>query len=147
MSAMKLYLISRKFYQKKLTFFAKVFFRLNCFINATSLPYTADIDPSVVFVHNGLGVVIHCRAIIKGGCTIMQNVTIGGNAFQGGTFDLVIDENVYIGAGAVILSSEPMIIGKNARIGANAVVLKSVPDNCTAVGVPARIIQRAVEES
>ena len=31
-------------------------------------------------------------------------------------------------------------IGNNARIGANAVVLIDIPDGCTAVGVPAKII-------
>jgi serine acetyltransferase len=34
----------------------------------------------------------------------------------------------------------PIRIGDNAKIGANAVVLADVPDNHTAIGVPARII-------
>ena len=33
-------------------------------------------------------------------------------------------------------------IGKNSKIGAGAVVLTDVPPNCTAVGVPAKIIKR-----
>ena len=32
-------------------------------------------------------------------------------------------------------------IGDNVHIGANAVVLKDLPDNCTAVGVPAKIVK------
>ena len=36
-------------------------------------------------------------------------------------------------------------IGDNVKIGAGAVVMKDVPDNCTAVGVPARIIFPAKE--
>lgn len=36
----------------------------------------------------------------------------------------------------------PITLGNNARIGANAVVMQDVPENCTAVGVPARIIPR-----
>ena len=32
-------------------------------------------------------------------------------------------------------------IGNNVKIGANAVVNKDLPDDCTAVGVPARIIK------
>lgn len=49
-----------------------------------------------------------------------------------------IGRNVFIGAKATILGD--IIIGNNVKIGAGAVVLQSVSDNCTAVGVPARII-------
>ncbi|HIR89371.1 MAG TPA: hypothetical protein IAC96_10500 [Candidatus Fimimorpha faecalis] len=52
----------------------------------------------------------------------------------------VIEENVFIGARAVILGN--ITIGKNSKIGAGAVVLTDVPPNCTAVGVPAKIIKR-----
>lgn len=47
--------------------------------------------------------------------------------------------NVFIGAKAIILGD--ITIGENAKIGAGAVVLTDVPANCTAVGVPAQIIQ------
>lgn len=33
-------------------------------------------------------------------------------------------------------------IGNNVKIGANAVILSDIPDNCTAVGIPAKIIER-----
>lgn len=33
-------------------------------------------------------------------------------------------------------------IGDNVKIGGNSVVVKDVPDNCTVVGVPGRIIKR-----
>lgn len=32
-------------------------------------------------------------------------------------------------------------VGKNAKIGAGAVVLIDVPDNATAVGIPAKIVR------
>ena len=35
----------------------------------------------------------------------------------------------------------PITIGKNAKIGSNAVVVKDVPENATAVGIPARILE------
>ena len=50
----------------------------------------------------------------------------------------VIEDDVVIGAGAVIMNN--VHIGKGAKIGANAVVLQDVPENMTAVGVPAKII-------
>ncbi len=36
----------------------------------------------------------------------------------------------------------PIKIGNNVKIGANAVVLQNVPDNTTAVGIPAIIIKK-----
>ena len=38
-------------------------------------------------------------------------------------------------------------IGNNVDIGANAVVIADVPDNCIAVGVPARIIKKHEKNS
>ena len=46
---------------------------------------------------------------------------------------------VVIGAGAKILG--PITIGENAKIGSNAVVVKDVPDNATAIGIPARLVE------
>lgn len=43
-----------------------------------------------------------------------------------------------MGAGAKIIKG--CTIGDNVKIGANAVVVSDIPSNCTAVGVPARII-------
>lgn len=57
----------------------------------------------------------------------------------------VIGENVLIGAGACVLGK--VTIGNNVKIGANAVVLEDVPDGCTAVGVPARIIESEMVSS
>ena len=51
-----------------------------------------------------------------------------------------IGNNCMIGAGAVILGN--IVIGDNVKIGANAVVLKDIPDNCTVVGIPGKIIER-----
>src|SRR3546814_7403461 len=50
-----------------------------------------------------------------------------------------LGDGVIVGANATILG--PVKVGSNARVGANAVVLKDVPEGCTAVGVPARIIR------
>ena len=44
-----------------------------------------------------------------------------------------------VGAGAKVLG--PFRVGDNARVAAGAVVLDEVPDNATAVGVPARIVR------
>ena len=45
-----------------------------------------------------------------------------------------------VGAGAKVLG--PFKIGNNSKIAANAVVLEEIPDNCTAVGIPAKLVRR-----
>ena len=45
-----------------------------------------------------------------------------------------------MGSGAKVLG--PMKIGDNSKIAANAVVLSEIPDNSTAVGIPARVVRR-----
>ena len=47
----------------------------------------------------------------------------------------------WVGSGAKVLG--PFTVGDNARIAAGAVVLREVPPNCTAVGVPARVVRCA----
>ncbi|MEW6428829.1 MAG: serine acetyltransferase [Thermodesulfobacteriota bacterium] len=103
-----------------------------CFI-----PYSTRIGRNVHFGHLGMGIVIHKEAIIGNDVRIDQHVTIGGRVGPGAP---VIGNNVRIGAGAKVLGS--LRIGDHAQIGANAVVLKDVPDGATAVGVPARIVQK-----
>jgi len=56
---------------------------------------------------------------------------------------VVIGNNVFVGAGATILPG--VTIGDNSIIGAGSVVNKSIPENCIAVGVPARVIKRLDE--
>lgn len=51
----------------------------------------------------------------------------------------VLGNNVYIGAGARIIGN--VRVGNNVRIGANAVVVNDIPDDATAVGVPARVVR------
>ena len=85
------------------------------------------------------GVVIHGEARIGDDCMIMQQVTVG---MIDESEVPVIGNRVYIGAGAKIIGK--LTVGDGARIGANAVVVNDVPSNATAVGIPARIIRRAL---
>ncbi|MBR3878780.1 MAG: serine O-acetyltransferase, partial [Clostridia bacterium] len=52
-----------------------------------------------------------------------------------------LGNNVLVGAGAKVLG--PIIIEDNSKIAANAVVLKDIPENSTAVGIPARVARQA----
>ena len=52
---------------------------------------------------------------------------------------LALGNDVMIGSGAKVLG--PFRVGDGARVASGAVVLDEVPDNATAVGVPARIVR------
>ena len=90
-------------------------------------------------VHYLNGIIVSYYASIGENCTIMQQVTIAEEHGKAAS----IGNNVFIGAGAKIIGG--VHIGNNVKIGANAVVVNDVPNDCTAVGVPARIINRNKE--
>lgn len=50
-----------------------------------------------------------------------------------------IGDNVCLGAGVIIIG--PVKIGNNVKIGAGSVVVKDIPDNCVAVGNPAKVVK------
>ena len=107
----------------------------------------SDIHPQASLGHNLMlphpnGVVIHEDVAIGDDCMIMQQVTVG---MIGEGQVPTIGNRVYVGAGAKIIGK--VVVGDDARIGANAVVTKDVPAFCTAVGVPARLIQRRSDET
>ena len=110
-------------------------------IYSIDIPYTCQIGSNVVFQHNGLGCVIHSKAVIGDNTVIYQNVTIGGRNGRGHP---VIGKNCLIGAGACILGG--VTIGDNVMIGANATVVTDVPSNSTVVGEKARIIRTQEKE-
>lgn len=96
----------------------------------------SGIDLTGVYLcHNGFGIVINPESIIGSGTVIQHSVTIG--EMDGSHKCPVIGKNVFIGARAMVLGD--IKVGDNVKIGAGAVVIKDVPDNCTVVGVPARI--------
>lgn len=93
-----------------------------------------------LFIDHGAGVVIGETAEIGDDCILYQNVTLGGTGKDVGKRHPTLGNNVLVGSGAKVLG--PFKIGDNSKIAANAVVLDEVPPNCTAVGVPARVVKR-----
>ena len=98
----------------------------------------ATIGKGLVIDH-GMGVVIGETTVIGDNCLIYQNVTLGGTGKEHGKRHPTLGNNVMVGAGAKVLG--PFKVGDNSRIAAGAVVLTEIPPNCTAVGVPARIVR------
>ena len=92
------------------------------------------------FIDHGSGVVIGETTEIGDNCLVYQGVTLGGTGKDKGKRHPTLGNNVMVGAGARVLG--PFKVGDNVKIAANAVVLETIPPNCTAVGVPARIVRR-----
>lgn len=92
-----------------------------------------------VFIDHGLGVVIGQTAEVGDDTTIYQGVTLGGTSLtRGAKRHPTLGKNVVVGAGAKVLG--PFTVGDGASIGSNAVVVRAVPENATAIGIPARIV-------
>ncbi len=98
-----------------------------------------------LFIDHGSGIVVGETTEIGDDCLIYQGVTLGGTGKEKGKRHPTLGNNVLVGSGAKILG--PFKVGNNARIAANAVVLSEVPENATAVGIPARFIMRDSEEA
>ncbi len=93
-----------------------------------------------LFIDHGSGVVIGETTIIGDNCTLYQGVTLGGTGKQTGKRHPTLGNNVMVGAGAKLLGA--FTVGDNSKIAAGAVVLGDVPENCTAVGIPAKVVVR-----
>ena len=92
------------------------------------------IKGSLTLPHGLHGIFISRYAKIGENCRIYQNVTIG----EVNKKAPVIGDNCLIGAGAVIIGG--VKIGSNVKVGAGAVVSTDIPDGCTVVSQPVRII-------
>ena len=91
------------------------------------------------FIDHGDGVVIGETTVIGDNVTLYQGVTLGGTGKHTGKRHPTLHDNVLVGAGAKVLG--PFEVGAGAKIASNAVVLEAVPENATAVGVPARVVR------
>jgi len=113
---------------------AKILYKLIRWYYHCDIPYSLNVS-GCYFCHNGFGVVINPRTKLGEHVEIQHSVTIGSI----GTKTPVIGNHVYIGAKAIIIGG--VKISDNAKIGAGAVVINDVPEGCTAVGVPAKVIR------
>jgi len=133
------YRISHWFFEKKYFTIARVISQTSRFFTGIEIHPGAKIGKGL-FIDHGMGVVIGETAEIGDNCLIYQGVTLGGTGKDHGKRHPTLGNNVMVGAGAKVLG--PFKVGDNAKIASNAVVLEEVPENATAVGVPARIVKR-----
>ena len=112
-----------------------------------------DID--MAHVNHGRNIMLCEGSLLGSGVTIGNHLTCRLGSII--TNDVIVEDYVYIspgvtvcgkvhlkqgcdiGAGATILPR--VTLGRNVIVGAGAVVTKDIPDNVTAVGVPAKIIK------
>lgn len=86
-------------------------------------------------VHKHVIVNLNCTLghddIISDFCVVNPGVNVSGKA--------LVNECVDLGTGVKVIQG--LTVGKNTTIGAGAVVIKDLPENCTAVGAPAKPIK------
>lgn len=104
-----------------------------------------EIHPGAVigdrfFIDHGMGVVIGETTVIGNDVTLYQGVTLGGTGKEHGKRHPTIEDFAVVGVGATILGN--ITIGRGSRVGAGAVVIADVPDACTVVGIPGRVVVR-----
>ncbi len=97
----------------------------------------AVIQPDAVI---GKHCIINTNAIIDHDCIIGDFVHIGPGALLAG--DVQVQEGTFLGIGTVVIAG--VNIGKWSVVGAGGVVTEDIPDNVTAVGVPAKVIKKGV---
>ena len=105
--------------------------------------FAVDIHPAAqmgrgIMIDHGTGVVIGETSVVEDDVSIMQDVTLGGTGKEAGDRHPKIRRGVLVSLGAKILGN--IEIGEYSRVGAGSVVLKSVPAGCTAVGIPAKLV-------
>jgi serine O-acetyltransferase len=91
------------------------------------------------------GIIIHPDSVIGDYCSMLHQVTLGGEA-------IIIGDYVEILAGAKIINDKlhdkTLTIGNGAVIAAGAIVLKDVPENAVMAGMPAKVVKyRSIQDN
>lgn len=137
--ALLCYRLSNALYKKKKFAAARAVSQAARFLTGIEIHPGATIGKGL-FIDHGAGVVIGETAEIGDNCTIYQGVTLGGTGKDVGKRHPTLGDNVMVGAGAKVLG--PFKVGSNSKIAANAVVLEEIPEDSTAVGIPARVVRK-----
>ena len=111
-------------------------------LKGSYIPSGTRFENKPTFPHGISGIFISDGTYIGKDAVIFHQVTIGSNTLANSEKrgSPVIGDNCYIGAGAKIIGN--IKIGNNVRIGVNCVVVKDIPDNCTVVNQPSRLIMK-----
>ena len=92
------------------------------------------------FIDHAMGVIVGETTIIGDEVVLFQGVTLGGTGKEDGKRHPTLHDKITVGVGASVLGN--ITISSNVKIGGGAVVVSDVPENCTVVGIPGRIVVR-----
>ena len=104
-------------------------------VTGADIPLNCRIGGGLLMPHPN-GIVFHSSAVLGPNCIVFQQVTLAADRRGAPTLGGHVD----VGAGAKVLGG--VTLGNDSRIGANAVVMTDVPAGATAVGIPARVVER-----
>lgn len=110
-----------------------VLWKINRTKRTIQLPYQTEVGYGLYIGHGG-PIVVSPTAVIGNNCNLSQFTTIGSNHERAAT----IGDNTYIGPNVCIV--EDVKIGNNVSVGAGSVVTKDIPDNATAAGNYAKVL-------
>lgn len=137
--AVVLYRVAHKLLKWNIPFLPRFLSFIARFLTGIEIHPGATIGKRL-FIDHGMGVVIGETTIIGDDCLLYQGVTLGGTGKEHGKRHPTLGNNVVAGSGAKVLGN--IKIGNKVRIGAGSVVITDVPDDCTVVGVPGRVVIR-----
>lgn len=136
--AIMIYRLANRLWRRHWRYLARLLSFIGRFLSNVDIHPGATIG-SGFFIDHGACVVIGETAEVGTNVTLYHGVTLGGTSWNKGKRHPTLSDGVLVGAGAKILG--PINIGKNARVGANSVVVADVPDGCTVVGIPGKVVK------
>jgi acetyltransferase-like isoleucine patch superfamily enzyme len=128
------------------------------FIGRNSILYCKNGD---IEVCDNVNIGVNCTLFSSHKLTVSENTRIGAYTYllSGGDYDYnnptikIVDQpspvskgalnvgpDCWLGAGVIVLDS--VHIGEASVIGAGSVVSSAIPNNCLAMGIPARVVKR-----
>ncbi len=136
--AIMLYRLGHRLWRAEWRYAARLLSFVARLVSNVDIHPGATIGPRF-FIDHGAGVVIGETAEIGADVTLYHGVTLGGTSWRKGKRHPTLGDGVLVGAGAKILG--PITVGAGARVGANSVVVQDVPDGCTVVGIPGKVVR------
>ena len=106
--------------------------------DGTMILPSATVNIDTVIGHHAI---LNTSCSVDHDCRIGDYVHIAPGCILGGS--VTVGEGTFLGVGTNVIPG--VRIGRWSIVGAGAVVTKDLPDNCTAVGVPSKVIKTREE--
>lgn len=140
--AILLHRLAHRLYRARVPLLPRFISQVSRFLTGIEIHPGATIGKRF-FIDHGMGVVIGETAEIGDDVLLYQGVTLGGTGNEKGKRHPTLGNHVVVGTGAKVLGS--ITIGNHVKIGAGSVVVHPVPDHCTVVGIPGRVVRSRSE--